>query len=116
MEREIKVKQGLYKAISEYCSVNSIEDVDGFVERCIINGFNTIRFGSSPIDNVRREKDGIKDFSKNEKPAKNEGTEEGKPSRKPRKKNQGPEETNNVEAHKEGEQVKVRKIRIIKKD
>ena len=115
MKREIKIKQTLYKAISEYCSMNSIEDVDGFVERCITNGFNTIRFGSSPIDNVRREKDGVKDFDNGEKTLIGPSEEVKKPTRS-RKKNPEPEAEKTSGTTEGAEKAKVRKIRIIKKD
>ena len=33
------------KLVSEYCKLNSIEDVDGFVKKCFDTGFNIERYG-----------------------------------------------------------------------
>ena len=39
----------------EYCSLNEISDVAGFMTQCMLTGFNIIKYGSSPVDNVKRE-------------------------------------------------------------
>ena len=33
------------KLVSEYCKLNSIEDVDGFIKKCFDTGFNIERYG-----------------------------------------------------------------------
>ena len=33
------------KLVSEYCKLNSIEDVDGFVKKCFDTGFNIEKYG-----------------------------------------------------------------------
>ena len=99
MKVEIEINPSLHKSILEYCKMNLIKDVDSFIVRCMTNGFNILRFGISPTDNMKREKEGIKDF---------------KPEKKTRKK---PEEKKEEESSKEEEKpIKTRKIRIIKKD
>lgn len=41
--------------IEKYCSVNDIEDVEGFVLKCMSDGFSIARYGVSPQDNKARE-------------------------------------------------------------
>ena len=45
----------LEKEIKEYCKLNGINDVAGFITQCILSGFNTFRYGTSPTDNIKRE-------------------------------------------------------------
>jgi hypothetical protein len=35
----------ILKSVSEYCKLNSIEDVDGFVKKCFDTGFNIEKYG-----------------------------------------------------------------------
>ena len=65
MER-LYLKPALCKAIEEYCKINGIEDINAFANRCATQGFNIVKFGLSPKDNIERENKGIKDI-KNEK-------------------------------------------------
>ena len=37
----------LEKEIKEYCKLNGINDVAGFITQCILMGFNTFRYGTS---------------------------------------------------------------------
>ena len=60
------LKPSLCKAIAEYCEANNIDDVNAFANRCATQGFNIVKYGLSPGDNIERENNGIKDF-KNEK-------------------------------------------------
>jgi len=41
---ELKDKK-IMQAVSEYCKLNSIEDVDGFVKKCFDTGFNIEKYG-----------------------------------------------------------------------
>ena len=41
---ELKDKN-IMKLVSEYCKLNSIEDVDGFVKKCFDTGFNIEKYG-----------------------------------------------------------------------
>ena len=43
------------KEIKEYCGLNNISDVAGFITQCIVIGFNTFKYGTSPSDNIKRE-------------------------------------------------------------
>lgn len=120
MER-LYLKPSLCKAIAEYCEANNIDDVNAFANRCTTQGFNIVKYGLSPSDNIERENNGIKDF-KNEK-----GT----------RKKKGRTQEEDISPENEGEQAQeekgvrgeesspteetrdkvttVRKIRIIKK-
>jgi hypothetical protein len=64
MER-LYLKPSLCKAITEYCEINNITDINAFANRCAMQGFNIAKYGLSPSDNIERENKGIKDF-KNE--------------------------------------------------
>ena len=82
----------LEKEIKEYCKLNGINDVAGFITQCILMGFNTFRYGTSPMDNIKREN----------------GEIESKPTNRERKVKQ-PEVENKIE-------VKKRKIKVIHND
>ena len=41
--------------IEQYCSVNGIENVEGFVSKCVTDGFSIAKYGLSPRDNKARE-------------------------------------------------------------
>ena len=82
----------LEKEIKEYCKLNGINDVAGFITQCILRGFNTFRDGTSPSDNIKREN----------------GEIESKPTNRKKKKKQ-PEVENKIE-------VKKRKIKVIHND
>ena len=82
----------LEKEIKEYCKLNGINDVAGFITQCILMGFNTFRYGTSPTDNIKREN----------------GEIEFKQTNRERKEKQ-PEVENKIE-------VKKRKIKVIHND
>lgn len=82
----------LEKEIKEYCKLNGINDVAWFITQCILRGFNTFRYGTSPSDNIKREN----------------GEIESKPTNRERKEKQ-PEVENKIE-------VKKRKIKVIHND
>lgn len=82
----------LEKEIKEYCKLNGINDAAGFITQCILMGFNTFRYGTSPSDNIKREN----------------GEIESKPTNRERKEKQ-PEVENKIE-------VKKRKIKVIHND
>lgn len=45
----------LEKEIKEYCELNNINDVAGFITQCMLKGFNIFKFGMSPGDNINRQ-------------------------------------------------------------
>ena len=47
------------KEINEYCKLNNINDIEGFITQCILKGFNTFRYGVSPSDNIKKENEEI---------------------------------------------------------
>ena len=53
------------KEIKEYCELNDINDVPGFITQCMLRGFNIFKFGTSPGDNIKREKGEIVDNGSN---------------------------------------------------
>ena len=107
----------LEKSIRSYCEFNGIEDVNAFTNRCAMQGFNIVKFGASPKDNIDRENNGIKDIKKNAS-----STKKKEPPRK-NEVGQKEQEAVGIEEFKEEiqpteekkENVTVRKIRIIKK-
>jgi hypothetical protein len=54
----------LLNEIKEYCKTNGIRDHKAFCVRCIEQGFSIVKYGVSPMDNINRENDGIKDNKK----------------------------------------------------
>lgn len=63
----MEIKEKILKDIRLYCSINGIDDVEGFMERCLVQGFNIVRFGTSPMDNIARQMIGTKDLGKGQK-------------------------------------------------
>ena len=59
--RKVTLNEKLYQDISRYCQMNNIEDVDAFINKCLMQGYNVVKFGYSPKDNLRREVLGIKE-------------------------------------------------------
>ena len=119
------VNQTLEKQLRQYCELNEIEDINAFANRCLSQGFNIIKFGISPKDNVERESKGIKDIKKNNKLTNipKNGTEETDIKdlvgaqgvvAEAANTSESKEESKPREERKEG--VTVRKIRIIKKN
>ena len=98
------INQTLDKQIREYCSINNIEDINAFANRCVLQGLNILKYGFSPSDNVNRENNSIKDTTKNTK------KKETKNSVK-----QTDVKEEKVELKEKDENVKTKKIRIIKK-
>ena len=47
----------LEKEMKEYCRLNGITDVAGFITQCMLNGFNIVKYGTSPADNIKRERE-----------------------------------------------------------
>jgi len=43
--RQINLTSGQVNNVNEYCKLNNIEDVDKFISKCFVNGFNTIKYG-----------------------------------------------------------------------
>ena len=43
------------KQIKEYCSINSIDNIEGFCVECLIKGFSIEKFGNSPLDKIKME-------------------------------------------------------------
>jgi hypothetical protein len=42
---EIKLTHSQLKSVQEYCKLNNIEDVDKFISKCYVNGFNISKYG-----------------------------------------------------------------------
>lgn len=108
----------LEKSIRSYCELNGIEDVNAFANRCTMQGFNVVKFGMSPKDNIDRENNGIKDIKKNgtnskEKKSPREDEGEQKEIKDSIGREELKEESKPIEERKNG--VTVRKIKIIKK-
>ena len=49
------VNQTLERQIRQYCELNEIEDINAFANRCLSQGFNIVKYGTSPSDNSERE-------------------------------------------------------------
>ena len=107
----------LEKSIRSYCEFNGIEDINAFANRCAMQGFNIVKFGVSPKDNIDRENNGIKDIKKNASSTKKkEPPREDKGEQKEQKtvgREELKEESQPTEERKEN--ITVRRIQVIKK-
>lgn len=45
----------LEKEIKEYCELNNINDIPGFITQCMLRGFNIFKYGVSPSDNIKKQ-------------------------------------------------------------
>jgi len=113
--KRLYINPTIEKQIRDYCKINEIEDINAFANRCAMQGLNIMKYGTSPIDNVSRENNGIKDIKKNDSKRKEVNLErqnEAKPSLEG-----GIEEepTKGGEEKKEEVRVKTRRIQVIKK-
>ena len=112
------VNQTLEKQIRQYCELNEIEDINAFANRCLSQGFNIVKYGTSPSDNSEMENKGIKDIIKNEQKRKTDADRsiEEKPTlQKTSDSGNTKEEIKPIEEEKKPA-VTVRKIQIIKRD
>jgi len=116
---KLSFNKTLEKTINEYCKVNGIEDINAFANRCALHGLNIVKFGTSPADNIERENNGIKDLPKNGKRKKKEDivpTNEGEQNEVAEQGNDNNTKEEGSLQEKKGESVKVRKIKVIKKE
>ena len=123
---KLYLKPTLCRAIQEYCELNGIDDINNFANRCATQGFNIVKYGLSPGDNIKRENNGIKDL-KNESRKKRKEQPGVSGEEKQREKEedvgtivQGKEENSEENKPKLDtgvtKPVTVRKIRVIKKN
>lgn len=105
---KLYINNTLEKSIRAYCKLNDIEDINEFANRCAMQGFNIIKFGNSPKDNINRENNGIKDIKEDELKPKKKRTIENKVEEIKEKKDDIP--TKEIE-----KKTVTRKIRVIKK-
>lgn len=69
----LKSFNNINEDIKKYCEMNNISDIDAFTLKCLIQGFNIIKYGLSPVDNIKKQnkisiKDGkINDIKREEK-------------------------------------------------
>ena len=59
------------KQIKEYCSINSIDNIEGFCVECLMKVFSIEKFGNSPLDKIKME-NGIDTEKKEQESVKNE--------------------------------------------
>jgi len=120
------LKPMLCKAIQEYCELNGIEDINNFANRCATQGFNIVKYGLSPADNIKRENNGIKDLKNESRKKRKEQPGVSEEEKQREKKEdvstvlQGKEESSEENKPKLDtgviKPVTVRKIRVIKKN
>ena len=112
---DFTIDRMLEKQIKEYCEMNDISDVEGFINRCLKQGFNIIRYGLSPMDNIERQNKGIKDF-KDEEKSDVTSREDARKQEEQKVEEPKPSDEKEVKPIKEKKPIKVRKIQVIKKD
>ncbi len=122
----IQVNNSLERAITVYCKANGIDDIDTFANNCMRQGFNIVKYGISPKDNIEREDKGIVDVNtfNSYEPTREEKIEreheesselcgEQMLGRQEGNKRRAIEDTQVKEVKKA---VRVRKVKVIKKD
>lgn len=67
----ISIPSITYKQIKEYCSINSIDNIEEFCVECLMKGFSIEKFGNSPLDKIKME-NGIDTEKKEQESVKNE--------------------------------------------
>ena len=67
----ISIPPIISKQIKEYCSINSIDNIEGFCVECLMKGFSIEKFGNSPLDKIKME-NGIDTEKKEQESVKNE--------------------------------------------
>lgn len=116
---KLDIRGFLEKSIKDYCELNGIEDIDAFSKRCLQQGFNVVKFGTSPYDNIQREINGINDIEKvkNAKPSKKSSAEKARESAEPKERTDSEQEEkiSTVEKTETKKPVIVRKIQVRKK-
>lgn len=48
-------KDKLDNEIMEYCNLNGIDNIEAFYYKCLLDGFNIVRYGMSPSDNIKKQ-------------------------------------------------------------
>ena len=51
----ISIPPIISKQINEYCSLNSIDNIEEFSIKCLMKGFSIEKFGNSPLDKIKME-------------------------------------------------------------
>lgn len=102
----------IVKEIKNYCRINNISDVDGVINKCLIQGFNILKYGISPQNNFNIENNiGNK---KNDLRGKDEEKHDGQALSGSKSENEE-KEIKSAEKEKKPVEINVRKIKIIKK-
>jgi len=113
----ITLPKSLENDIMNFCKLNDIEDINFFLTKCIIDGFNIMKYGHNPLENMENENKPLKieihDDKEEIKPSRVEDAQPKKKRGRPRKTETEKEAIKQVEEAKEPVKPK-RKIRIIK--
>ena len=62
----ISIPPIISKQINEYCSLNSIDNIEEFSIKCLMKGFSIEKFGNSPLDKIKMETGNREDTEKKE--------------------------------------------------
>ena len=113
---EINLPRVLENDIKSFCKLNEINDIDAFLITCLRNGYNIVKYGTSPKENFNNENKplSIESYDTEKVDVK---AVEGEPKKKPGRPKKQP--TNSEEISKSIEEKEEpikpkRKIRIIK--
>ena len=49
----MEINKTILAEIREYCALNGIKDVRGVVDSCLRDGFNVLKYGTSPFDSMK---------------------------------------------------------------
>lgn len=117
-EINFQIERDILAKIKTYCELNEISDINGFINKCLLQGFSIVKYGISPSDNSNREHYGIKEFENiiTHEQKKDLKAKEIREQDESNANNGINEEKKEVKPVKEGkESIKTKKIRVIKK-
>ena len=61
-------RQQVEKDIKEYCNLNGISDIESFTTTCMMRGLAIFKYGTSPVDNIKRQNEKPQEQDKKEEP------------------------------------------------
>lgn len=112
----ITIPKSLETDIMNFTKINNIENINEFLVKCLRDGYNIVKYGTSPKDNFNNENKPLKDYESTEE-SNIEGLEKTKKksSGRPKKQSSTSGEENSEPIKKTEEPIKPKKtIRIIK--
>ena len=114
----LTIPKSLESDIMNFVKINEIEDINGFLVNCLRDGYNIIKYGTSPKENFKNENKplNIEEYETNTEKSDSEGIQaEQKKDVKPTKKRTSTRKEDSKQIEEREEPIKPKKkIQIIK--